>query len=384
MGKVLKKKHLQKKQNIKDLVAEENTNLNWEDSASVCFGCSKRITDPYILRVYPDLEWHATCLRCVDCNQYLDESCTCFLREGKTYCKTDYFKKFSVRCAQCQAGLLSSDMVLRAGGLIYHQQCFRCVVCNRQLLPGDECRLRFDGPYCTEDGCLLDHSLIQEDPLGSISNNSSLYLSGQLMVACQPALRASKHSDKITRVRTVLNEQQLLTLRTCYAANPRPDALMKQQLIEMTGLSSRVIRVWFQNKRCKDKKKSILQKRTDQHGRNKADIQGLVGTLMVATSPRQQKVDFQCSPVEVQRYRPPWEDLSDFTLQKKSAFFVPRQVFLEEDAIPFAVVVRSHLLILNCLTCQTVKNLNHQTSDFVGLQLYINTSLENQLNGFEI
>lgn len=65
---------------------------------------------------------------------------------------------------------------------------------------------------------------------------------------------------KTTRVRTVLNEKQLHTLRTCYAANCRPDALMKEQLTEMTGLSSRVIRVWFQNKRCKDKKRSIALK----------------------------------------------------------------------------------------------------------------------------
>ena len=35
---------------------------------------------------------------------------------------------------------------------------------------------------------------------------------------------------------------------------------MKEQLVEMTGLSPRVIRVWFQNKRCKDKKRSMLMK----------------------------------------------------------------------------------------------------------------------------
>ena len=34
---------------------------------------------------------------------------------------------------------------------------------------------------------------------------------------------------------------------------------MKEQLIEMTGLSGRVIRVWFQNKRCKDKKRQIAK-----------------------------------------------------------------------------------------------------------------------------
>ena len=62
------------------------------------------------------------------------------------------------------------------------------------------------------------------------------------------------------RVRTVLTEKQLSLLKSCYSANPRPDALMKEQLVEMTGLSPRVVRVWFQNKRCKDKKKMCLQK----------------------------------------------------------------------------------------------------------------------------
>ena len=32
----------------------------------------------------------------------------------------------------------------------------------------------------------------------------------------------------------------------------------------MTSLSPRVIRVWFQNKRCKDKKKAILMKQIQQ------------------------------------------------------------------------------------------------------------------------
>lgn len=68
-------------------------------------------------------------------------------------------------------------------------------------------------------------------------------------------LAGKKANDrKSARARTVLSEKQLNILKTCYSANPRPDALMKEQLVEMTGLSPRVIRVWFQNKRCKDKK----------------------------------------------------------------------------------------------------------------------------------
>lgn len=72
-------------------------------------------------------------------------------------------------------------------------------------------------------------------------------------------------NGKPARVRTVLTEKQLNLLRACYNANSRPDALVKEQLVELTGLSARVIRVWFQNKRCKDKKKSVEIKLQMRH-----------------------------------------------------------------------------------------------------------------------
>lgn len=103
--------------------------------------------------------------------------------------------------------------------------------------------------------------------------------------ARQPALRPHVHKqpEKTTRVRTVLNEKQLHTLRTCYNANPRPDALMKEQLVEMTGLSPRVIRVWFQNKRCKDKKRSLLMKQLQQQQPNDKTVRGCTGLLSSTT-----------------------------------------------------------------------------------------------------
>ncbi|XP_016964318.1 LIM/homeobox protein Lhx5 isoform X2 [Drosophila biarmipes] len=129
--------------------------------------------------------------------------------------------------------------------------------------------------------------------------------------------RPSGPSDgKPTRVRTVLNEKQLHTLRTCYNANPRPDALMKEQLVEMTSLSPRVIRVWFQNKRCKDKKKTIqmkLQMQQEKEGR-KLGYGAMQGIPMIASSPVRHDSPLNLQGLDVQTYQPPWKALSDFAL----------------------------------------------------------------------
>jgi len=59
---------------------------------SVCAGCHDEILDQYILRVSPDLEWHVGCLRCTHCQQALDETSTCFVRDEQPYCKRDYVR----------------------------------------------------------------------------------------------------------------------------------------------------------------------------------------------------------------------------------------------------------------------------------------------------
>nr|CAD7428895.1 unnamed protein product [Timema monikensis] len=130
---------------------------------SLCVGCGAQIHDQYILRVAPDLEWHAACLKCAECHQFLDETCTCFVRDGKTYCKRDYVRLFGTKCSKCGLSFSKNDFVMRAKTKIYHIECFRCSACERQLIPGDEFALREDGLFCKEDHEVLEKATNSEN-----------------------------------------------------------------------------------------------------------------------------------------------------------------------------------------------------------------------------
>ncbi|XP_032659796.1 insulin gene enhancer protein ISL-2-like [Chelonoidis abingdonii] len=264
-----------------------------------CAGCGGKIRGPFLLHVAPDTEWHMGCLRCSCCQLSLAHSPTCFLRDGRVYCRADYLRLFSMRCTRCRETLLPSDLVLRARGAVYHQACFRCSLCQRQLLPGEQFALQLDGLYCSMHQWPGQEGAGPKMPVSACTKWHRSVMGSSIPVA-------QGSSGKLTRVRTVLNERQLQTLSSCYEANPRPDAGLKEQLVELTGLSPRVIRVWFQNKRCKDKKRNLVS----QLQPPPLSLQGAVGTQMVATSPQPQDEAYAWSPVEVQRRRPSWQLVS--------------------------------------------------------------------------
>ncbi|XP_076875919.1 insulin gene enhancer protein isl-1-like [Brachyhypopomus gauderio] len=233
---------------------------------SVCAGCGQQILDRYILRVFPDLEWHAACLKCAACQRYLDESLTCFIKDGKTLCKDDYRRLYAIKCAKCHKTITRQDHVMRAHVNIYHVHCFRCEGCDRQLLPGDEFTFREGYLFCTSNHQLSNvlmassaHAPHRNHPERSAKEVDTSNPNRE----CEPWWSGAQNKpEKTTRVRTILSESQLQLLWTCYSTNPKPDAVIKERLVEMTGLSPRVIRVWFQNKRCKDKKRSVGGKHT--------------------------------------------------------------------------------------------------------------------------
>uniref|UniRef100_A0A3B4BUP8 ISL LIM homeobox 2 n=1 Tax=Pygocentrus nattereri TaxID=42514 RepID=A0A3B4BUP8_PYGNA len=252
-----------------------------------------------ILRVSPDLEWHAACLKCSECEQHLDESCTCFIKDGKTLCKKDYSRLYASKCPKCLRAFSSHDYVIRTHGGIYHVQCFRCMGCDRQLVPGDRFTLRDGNPQCAAHPQHCRGLLCPLTP-------------------AQHTLTHHHHrSDRVTRVRTVLSKAQLHTLRSCYSVNPRPDAMLKEQLVEMTGLSPRVIRVWFQNKRCKDKKKSTAARQI-QHQPLHNEHKNIHKYDYIIVFPDSLDRDILMTPLDFQSLEPSWKLLTNFSLHSDS------------------------------------------------------------------
>ncbi|XP_018412213.1 PREDICTED: LIM/homeobox protein Lhx2 isoform X2 [Nanorana parkeri] len=272
------------------------------DRAALCAGCGGKISDRYYLLAV-DKQWHMRCLKCCECKLNLESELTCFSKDGSIYCKEDYYRRFSVqRCARCHLGISASEMVMRARDLVYHLNCFTCNTCNKMLTTGDHfgmkdnlvyCRLHFETLIQGEYQVHFNHSDVTSGKgsgLGSGTTSVGLpYYNGVGTVQKgRPRKRKSPgpgadlaaynagncnendgdHMDrdqqytpnqKTKRMRTSFKHHQLRTMKSYFAINHNPDAKDLKQLAQKTGLTKRVLQVWFQNARAKFRRNLLRQ-----------------------------------------------------------------------------------------------------------------------------
>ncbi|TFK04691.1 5'-AMP-activated protein kinase subunit gamma-3 [Platysternon megacephalum] len=128
-----------------------------------CAGCERPILDRFLLNVL-DRAWHIKCVQCCECKCNLTEKC--FSREGKLYCKNDFFRRFGTKCAGCSQGISPSDLVRKARNKVFHLNCFTCMVCNKQLSTGEELYIIDENKFvCKED--YLNSPSLKEGSLNS-------------------------------------------------------------------------------------------------------------------------------------------------------------------------------------------------------------------------
>ncbi|PSN57387.1 LIM/homeobox protein Lhx3 [Blattella germanica] len=152
-------------------------------------------------------------------------------------------ERYGTKCAGCEQGIPPTQVVRRAQDNVYHLQCFACVMCSRQLNTGDE-----------------------------------FYLMEDRKLVCKPDYEAAKTKDggcldgdqPNKRPRTTITAKQLETLKLAYNNSPKPARHVREQLSQDTGLDMRVVQVWFQNRRAKEKrlKKDAGRTRWSQYFRS--------------------------------------------------------------------------------------------------------------------
>ncbi|XP_076264667.1 LIM/homeobox protein Lhx9-like [Rhynchophorus ferrugineus] len=296
--------------------------------ASSCAGCGGRIHDRYYLLAV-DRQWHVSCLKCCECKLPLDTELTCFARDGNIYCKEDYYRMFAVtRCGRCHAGISANELVMRARDSVYHLHCFSCNLCGIPLSKGDHFGMREGLIYCSfcfnrphyemmdtfdphENAIFAggdspgyypsttppqshkgrprkrktagDDSPCGEMPVTMRMATLEMLHQGDLSSSMEslsyessvtsPASNNGHQTQRTKRMRTSFKHHQLRTMKTYFAINQNPDAKDLKQLAQKTGLSKRVLQVWFQNARAKWRR-NLMRQEGAQSNNNNIQSQG--------------------------------------------------------------------------------------------------------------
>lgn len=213
--------------------------------STICAGCGYGIHEEFILKV-GDKSWHSACLRCTTCDLVLNYESSCFIRDDKVLCKNDYTRLYGTRCSKCCHLITQSDWIRRAGDQVFHLACFACDSCTRQLSTGEEFGLVENRVLCKS------HYLeVIEGGYGSSTDGDS----------CESEIQSKKRKSK--RNRTTFTDEQIHILQANFQLDCNPDGQDLERIADISGLSKRVVQVWFQNARARNKK--YINKSRGQH-----------------------------------------------------------------------------------------------------------------------
>ncbi|XP_071849234.1 LIM/homeobox protein Lhx1-like [Apostichopus japonicus] len=353
------------------VVLLESQQLSNFKMVQFCAGCEGPITDRFLLNVL-DRPWHIKCVQCCECKAKLTEKC--FSREGKLFCKSDFFRRYGTKCAGCSQGILPSDLVRRARNKVFHLNCFTCMVCRKQLSTGEELYIVDENQFICKDDyigkCHMSRAEICDSTQASLPNSySANYENNQYHMHSHyshsdPGIPSPENSspenmlesdsnegspsttpvpsqglgqgttgpttpltdngqdevDKTKEIkreesetpgkdtesgttppgstpvsgakrrgpRTTIKAKQLETLKAAFAATPKPTRHIREQLAQETGLNMRVIQVWFQNRRSKErrlKQLSALGARRNHFFRHQRRMRPLRGPFDLEGNP---------------------------------------------------------------------------------------------------
>lgn len=234
------------------------------------------------------------------------------ISSGKTFLTTnasDSTVAFLFRrdCAGCSQEINQGDYFLTVWNQFYHWNCYKCCLCLRQVQPGEEVHRTNDNRFLCQDDFLArmnctkpnpnptskhhssspaeqdfdkENASFKSHPSASNSNPSSsdcykdddthdVLMSPSTLPEGKDRSRSSASFDhqlnnkgdptnnsspKKRGPRTTIKTKQLEQLKIAFATTPKPTRHIREELARATGLAMRVIQVWFQNRRSKERR----------------------------------------------------------------------------------------------------------------------------------
>ncbi|NWV13787.1 LMX1A factor, partial [Ptilonorhynchus violaceus] len=167
---------------------------------------------------------------------------------------------FQRKGSGCLEAVGPLEPIQRVRDRLFHVRCFRCCECERRLQRGDE--------FVLHEGQLLCRADFQREKeiLGSLSPapSESVKSEDEEGGHSQGKGEDGKDSKRSKRPRTILTTQQRRAFKASFEVSSKPCRKVRETLAAETGLTVRVVQVWFQNQRAKMKKIARRQQQQQQ------------------------------------------------------------------------------------------------------------------------
>lgn len=147
------------------------------------------------------------------------------------------------KCLGCSEKLGPDELVMKTLDNVFHIQCFVCVVCGSRLQRGEQFVIKQGQLFCRPD---------YEKEVEMLQGYAQDYPCEDLLTSAKVQAHDGRRGPK--RPRTILTTQQRRAFKASFEVSPKPCRKVREGLARDTGLSVRIVQVWFQNQRAKVKK----------------------------------------------------------------------------------------------------------------------------------
>jgi LIM homeobox transcription factor 1 len=139
---------------------------------------------------------------------------------------------------------------MKVQDFVYHVNCFVCCSCNQTLQKGEQFAFRGGQLICRMD--------LEKESFMAQSYDDEFIVDDHIRS------RDGRRGPK--RPRTILTSSQRRQFKASFEVSPKPCRKVREALAKDTGLTVRVVQVWFHNQRAKMKKVQRKQKENEKNG----------------------------------------------------------------------------------------------------------------------